>query len=337
MMQGVLINHFLDRSYYPRGGASEIAYNIIPVIESMGGCVLVRARVKEILLNDTQDCAIGVRVLKGKQEYEIFAPLIVSDAGVINTFKTLLPKQVVTKFNMDNIFSSLKPGHALLSVFIGLDGTKEELGLEAKNIWAFQSSDLVDELERYFALTPDEARNMDIPLLFLSFPSAKDPTFNIRYPGKSTCAIITMAPYKWFEEWKNDKVMHRGEDYDSLKMDIGRRMWQQALKMYPHLEDKMEYIDVGTPLSNQYYLNTYKGEVYGLDHDVNRFDPFVLAELRPETALPGLYLTGQDSYCCGYSGSMMGGVFAASAILKRNLMMDIMKLRAVWKKTKKIN
>jgi hypothetical protein len=38
--------HFLESGgYYPVGGASEIAFNLIPVIESAGGKVLVRANV----------------------------------------------------------------------------------------------------------------------------------------------------------------------------------------------------------------------------------------------------------------------------------------------------
>lgn len=37
--------------FYPIGGASEIAFNIIPVIEKNGGKVLVRANVTEILVD----------------------------------------------------------------------------------------------------------------------------------------------------------------------------------------------------------------------------------------------------------------------------------------------
>lgn len=42
-MHASLINHFLYGGAYPVGGASEIALNIIPVIERAGGKVLVRA------------------------------------------------------------------------------------------------------------------------------------------------------------------------------------------------------------------------------------------------------------------------------------------------------
>jgi len=51
-MQMILLQHYVHGGYYPVGGASEIAFNIIPVIEKAGGKVLVRAPVTEILLDN---------------------------------------------------------------------------------------------------------------------------------------------------------------------------------------------------------------------------------------------------------------------------------------------
>ena len=50
-MQAELISHFQHGGFYPIGGASEIAFNMIPVIERTGGKVLVKAEVQEILHN----------------------------------------------------------------------------------------------------------------------------------------------------------------------------------------------------------------------------------------------------------------------------------------------
>ena len=51
-MQSALLNHFMHGAYYPKGGASEIAFHIIPVIRRSGGNVLVRAPVTQILVDD---------------------------------------------------------------------------------------------------------------------------------------------------------------------------------------------------------------------------------------------------------------------------------------------
>lgn len=50
-MQAILLQHYVHGGFYPIGGASEIAFNIIPVIEKSGGKVLVRANVTEILVD----------------------------------------------------------------------------------------------------------------------------------------------------------------------------------------------------------------------------------------------------------------------------------------------
>lgn len=39
------------------------------------------------------------------------------------------------------------------------------------------------EMEKYLSLSMEEAANSPIPLLFASFPSAKDSTWEERYPG----------------------------------------------------------------------------------------------------------------------------------------------------------
>ena len=57
---------------------------------------------------------------------------------------------------------------------------------------------------------------------------------------------------------------------------------------------QVEYFSVASPASNYYYLNAPKGEIYGLDHDMQRFNANNLSVLRPEVPeIPGLYLSGE--------------------------------------------
>lgn len=327
LMHAMLTRHFMYGGYYPRGGASEIAFQIIPTIEKAGGCVLVRAPVREILVSDNGDQVIGVQVKKGHNVFDILAPIVISDAGLTNTVKTLLPEEVGKGCGLVAMADKLRPGMALMTVFIGLDGSAEELGLKASNVWSFTDSDLQTQLDRYTSLAPDEATKLPPPLLFISFPSTKDPTFSERFPGKSTCEIVTVSPHHWYRDWEKERVMHRGEDYQSLKMAIGRQAWGQVLEIFPRLEGHEEYFDVGTSLSNQFYLGSHSGEVYGVDHNLERFSLDFMAKLRPQTPLGGLYLTGQDVVTCGFSGAMFGGVFCVSSILQRNLVAELANMK----------
>ena len=97
----------------------------------------------------------------------------------------------------------------------------------------------------------------------------------------------------------------------------------QVLKLFPQLEGRREYFEVGSPLTNVHYLATQKGEVYGADHNVTRFSLEAMASLRPDVGIPGLYLTGQDVLTCGFSGAMYGGLLCAMSITRRNLMQDL--------------
>ena len=74
--------------------------------------------------------------------------------------------------------------------------------------------------------------------------------------------------------------------------------------MYPQLEGRVEYFELGSPLSNNYYLGSRAGEIYGLDHDITRMRWDVQMKLRPDLGVPGLYLSGQvrlESVNCIFS------------------------------------
>lgn len=334
-LHAALVNHYLYGASYPRGGASEIAFHMIPVIERGGGRVLVRAPVSQILTDD-RGRAIGVRVDRTTGPADIFAPIVISDAGAVNTFTRLLPPEVAKKSSISRLIGSkLDSGVGCMSLFVGLNGTTEELGLKPQHIWSYTSNDLNAVTEEYLEKTSDEAIEADIPMVFLTFPSAKDPTFNDRFPGKSVCTVVSLGSWKWFSEWEQERVKKRGSDYETIKTAIGRKLWNQVLTYYPQLEDKVEYFDVATPLSNNYYIASPKGEIYGLDHTAKRFgNPEVMMHLRSETEIPGLILAGQDVVCCGFVGAMMGGLMAASSVLHRNLYEDLVKLRKQTAKTK---
>eukprot|EP00058_Branchiostoma_floridae_P011490 XP_002596978.1 hypothetical protein BRAFLDRAFT_121337 [Branchiostoma floridae] len=317
-MQAMVMAHFMEGGYYPRGGASEIAFHIIPVIQKAGGAVLVRAPVNQILIGSNGE-ACGVRVHKSSGDVDIHAPVVISGVGFTNTYKYLLPTQIVEKHGLNDIFQYVKPGVGALSVFIGLKGTKEELGLKAQNTWAFMGNDLDGYLNKFMAKDRASAGEDVVPLMFLSFPSAKDSTWKNRYPGKSTCVIITFTPYEWWEEWQDKRVMKRGEEYDGLKDAIAQQMWKQTCQLYPQLKDRLEYIEVGTPITNNYYIGCDRGEIYGLDHDVERFSAELALKLRPETPIPGLYMTGQDLVTGGYAGALAGGMVTAGSVLNRNI------------------
>jgi all-trans-retinol 13,14-reductase len=159
-----------------------------------------------------------------------------------------------------------------------------------------------------------------VPLAYISFPSAKDPDFSRRAPGKATIEVVSIAPYEWFESWEDTRWMKRGEDYTRLKDDLSRRLIEILEREVPKVKGKIAYHELSTPLSTRHFGNYPKGEIYGLEHTPARFRE---RSLRPKTQLKNFYLTGQDVCTAGIAGALFGAVLCSSAILGQNLLAEI--------------
>ncbi|HYL77472.1 MAG TPA: NAD(P)/FAD-dependent oxidoreductase [Bryobacteraceae bacterium] len=308
-----VVEHYLNGASYPVGGASRIAASIAPIIERSGGKIVVSAEV-ETVLTDKSGRAAGVRMMDGR---EFSAGVVVSDAGALNTFGRLLPQDVPGCAAIQHDISAVGSSMSYVSLYAGLNKSAADLDFAGTNIWAYPTPDHDSNVARYYA---DPAA--PFPVLFISFPSAKDPEFTARHPGHSTIEAITMAPYRWFAKWENTRWKRRGAGYDELKQSFAERLRQGLEQHVPATRGHIEHAEISTPLSTRHFSNYPGGEAYGLSATPARFR---LRSLCAQTPVPNLFLTGQDVAMLGVTGALFGGVVAASAILKRNLVAKVTK------------
>ncbi|KAI9541190.1 hypothetical protein NQZ68_032973 [Dissostichus eleginoides] len=332
LINALLIHHYKRGAYYPKGGASEIAFHIIRTIQKYGGNCLVRAPVTGILVND-KGAAYGVKVRKGQEEVEIHAPVVVSNCGVFNTFQRLLPPTIQENKGIQERLNMMKHGRGSFLVFSGFDGTQEELGLESTNFWLFKNNDMDTSMDAFFALNKEEAPD-NIPMMFITMPSAKDPESKIRHPGKSCMTILTMVKYEWFEEWKDTSVRKRGDEYYNYKMRFAKNLFDWACTLFPKIKDKLVFQDVATPLTNNHYLGAQRGAMYSAEHNLDRFQAETVARNRCNTPVKNLYISGQDVFSCGIAGALHGGLLCASAVLDHIVYIDLLFLKKKLKRRK---
>ena len=312
VIQALIARHYLHGGFYPVGGAWRIADTIIPRIRATGGEVFTYARVKEVLVRDGRAC--GVRMEDG---HEIESRCVISDAGAINTFARLLPSEVAQAAGYDALLPKVKPSIGHLGVYIGLQATAAELGLPKTNYWIYPNNDYDGTLAKFEADPTGP-----FPVVYLSFPSAKDPDFERRHPGRATIEIVAPAPYEIFEPWAGKTWGKRGDDYEALKESYGERLLEHLYAKVPQVRGRIDYWEVSTPLSMQWFCGWERGELYGLDHDPARMQQ---RWLRPRTKVPGLWLTGQDVMSCGVTGAMMGGLATATSVAGMRRMAPVMK------------
>lgn len=285
-MHAMLARHYLWGGCYPVGGSSEIARTIVPEIEAAGGKVLYYAEVEEIQVREGR--AIGVRMPDGD---EIRAPLVVSNVGAHNTFHRLLPRPIAERHRLTDRLAKVPVSVSHLCLYVGLEKTAAELGMPKHNLWIYPGYDHDANVEAFLA-----DHEAPLPVVYVSFPSAKDPSFEERFPGKATIELITLAPFELFASWKDQPWRRRGDDYDASKDRFADRMLEELYLRLPQLRGEIDYVEVSTPLSTLHFANYERGEIYGIDHSPARFRQRFP---RVHTPVKNLYLTGQDVLTAG--------------------------------------
>ncbi len=189
-MHAMLVNHYLNGGAFPVGGSSRIAETVAAGLADAGGLILTNAEVAEIVV--TNGKATGVKMADGKQ---IGAKRVISSAGIHNTYRRLLPPTIAQQYKLLDSAQKVTPSWAHVALYLGFQQTAAELGLQKANYWVYPAGNYDHDANiQTYLDNPDG----EFPLVYISFPSAKDPDWENRYAGKATVDIITFAPYEWF-------------------------------------------------------------------------------------------------------------------------------------------
>lgn len=296
-IHATVMSHYLDGAGYPLGGASSIAENLVPVIESAGGSARAATPVSAILIED--GAAVGVRTGSG-EEYR--APIIVSAIGAGETVKRLLPPEVSAQEWATEI-AGLNPSVCHFEVYLGFKGDIAKHGANRSGHWFSESWDAGHALWK----------DLDgpIPGGYASFPSLKDESHRPGPTDRHTGQFMVLVDWSTVAEFAEGGAKQRPEAWAAFKKQVEAQMLDYYATKFPALAPLIVYHELGTPLATAAFTAHEKGAFYGLETSPRR----VLSDaLRPRTPVPGLFLSGQDVMLPGIAGSLWGGLLCAAAI-----------------------
>lgn len=300
-----LMDHYLKGGFYPMGGGAAIVKSMTKAIKKYGGEIHTGHAVSRILTekkDGSKPQAIGVQLSNGDQ---YMAKRIISNTDPSNTFK-LVGEENLTK-KLKEKLQRTRYSVTSLMFFITVDMDLRKAGLDSGNIWLMPNRDM-DELYNELT-TADLLESDEFATLFISCSSLKDPT---SYNGREhTIEVVTFIDYDNFKAKLPDGENY-SERYNEFKEQLCDKMLKSLETVIPGVRDHIIQLNLGTPSTNEFYINSTKGNVYGTEKGFFQTGPF---SYTAQTEVENLYMCGASIMAHGVAGSAYSGVKTAAKIL----------------------
>ncbi|GGD80790.1 phytoene desaturase family protein [Planktosalinus lacus] len=296
-----VMHHYFDGGFYPLGGGGGIVKAMTNKIKSYDGVIKTQQRVKRILVENNK--AYGVQL---QNNQKIIAKNIISNADPSTTYLELIGKQNCSKKLLKKVDKTVYSVTSLI-LFLTLDIDVTQYGIDSGNIWKYKD----DNIDFHFeTLTRgDILKGDEFPALFMSCTTLKDPaSFNGRYHNFE---IVTYVDYDSFKEFKGSND-YQSPKYESFKKKIIEKFLNSVEKIIPTAKQHIVQVELGTPKTNQYYINSTRGNVYGTEKSLWQLGPFIY---KNKTEIENLFLCGASTLSHGVTGATYSGVEAAAAVL----------------------
>ena len=301
-VQAGVTRHYFDGGYFPRGGGFAIPRAFVRALKRAGGELRLETCVNKILLEDKR--VVGVQLADGS---EIRANVVISNADPEVTYGKLIGREHLGKRLLRKL-DGAKYSTSSLSLFFAVDMDLRAAGLDSGNFWFYENRD-VDTLYRQ-GLTA-HALDADSPgMMFLTATTLKDPSK--MHQGHHTCEAFTFVGYDAFAQWAGEKSGAHSAGYEALKEELSWKMFQGLERRVPGISKHVVFWSLGTPLTNEHYINATRGNLYGLEKSRSQSGPLGFTI---DTAFDGLYMVGSSTLSHGVSGATSTGLVAARKIL----------------------
>ncbi len=280
---------FLDNHvggvYYPAGGAQMLPNKIEKAFERLGGQVLYRTMVDEILLRDGQ--AYGVRLADGT---EIAAQRVVANATVWNLYGKLVRPEHISPERLQWA-QGLVPTFPSMTLYMVVDRAALPADIMPWEIFI------------------ENRKVIDSGDLTLYINSLVDDTLG------PTGKMVIMAIAPNLEKWPAPGSPEDGSPaYLAQKEAQAQLMLDQVEKHFPGFGDHVETMIVGSPTTIERYLLKNWGAVGG---PKNALGQHMMKRLHARSEWKNLYICGDSTVMAtGAPATTVSGVGAANMVLR---------------------
>lgn len=295
----LLDSYITNPAVIPRMRSHEIATAFLQKIYDLGGEVRFNTAVRSILTSKRS--IDGIELSTGET---IYCKNVISNASPTNVFNHLIQPQREVPVKARKNVQARVYGFSLVVVYLGLDASKEELGLEDYSYFIAPHMDTEALYDAIYDLDSEEIMQASVCL------NAGNP--DCSPPGTT---ILSLTAGFRAEAW--EKVA--AEDYYRQKDRIADRLIRQFEKatgssIRPHIEE----IEIAAPQTFSRYTGSYNGIVYGYEPEPwDGIVPRAMAQDK-ENYIEGLEFCGGFSYRChGYGSSIMSGKSAAERTCRK--------------------
>jgi phytoene dehydrogenase-like protein len=295
---GAMLYKFLTTSaYIPRQRSHEFSAALDARIREKGGHVEYNTEVEQILTSNGR--VVGVVTSKGDR---IATGRVISNASPTLVYNRMIEPRSAVPPQAIRSCNARVPATSALVVFLGLDATLQQLGINEYSYFVYANMDtesLYDDFSRLEA-----PRVQAVMCLNNAIPDCSP-------PGTSIISTTTLFRP---EAWKD--VQPR--DYVKVKDRIARDMILELERVLgAPLREHIEEIEVATPQTYARYTGSFNGIIYG--YEPEPWDSLIprMMMMGDDKHVEGLEFCGGFAFRChGYSSSFMSGQTAALLTLR---------------------
>lgn len=303
--------HALIHDYYSKnafrivGGSGGIATALADSIVEMGGKIHTKCKV--IRINTDAEKVTGVNI-EGEKE-ELKADVVISGIHPVRMLE-MLDTSLIRKVYCSRL-KGIENTPACFAVYIRFK--ENTIPYQNYNLFHCDVEDVWSVAREY--------KNYKFPVGFLYVNGCSQ--INQKYADSGV--LISYMDFQEVAPWQGTRIGHRGQDYEDFKHRKAEALLDALEKQQPGTRAAIKSYYTSTPLTYLDYTGTEKGSMYGYLADCH---DLIRTRIFPQTKIPNLFLTGQNTNIHGMLGVMIGSVLTAQNLVDTSDIIDVLHGKA---------